>query len=409
MNRIFRRFINYIRKEKKQIIFALFAFIIYSLYYLIFKENSEVISMAAPVIVAGAAAASAGTATTGAVAAGTTAAATTTGAAGTAATTTAAGTATAGATTSETLATAKGTASGAVQTANTAKSAANTANIQTTVKRPVNTEVNAGKTDIGMRTGNTPDALKGIKEKNTSLDPATSKSAQKEASTSEVEKAKKWSKKDRQNMNYSISVVGYDPFDDCNMTDSDRRYCFNILAGYCDIEGIRDDSHKIQCVIQITQNQMQVRKIDEMINHELLATTPDEKRIKELTATKKQLQDSIAKMAEDNKLSSAYNEEKGAGKHTLSQKMKDMLADGYEAVRVNLFDIRTSECMKQIADLSNQSIMEQLTLDSNDYTEMIKEQREMITKLQEDTDILAEENRMLKNKIIDLETKKKSR
>lgn len=188
MNRIFRRFINYIRKEKKQIIFALFAFIIYSLYYLIFKENSEVISMAAPVVVAGAVAA--GGATTGAVAAGTTAA-------GTAATTTAAGTATAGATTSGTLATAKGTASGAVQTANTAKSAANTANIQTTVKRPVNTEVNAGKTDIGMRTGNTPDALKGIKEKNTSLDPATSKSAQKEASTSEVEKAKKWSKKDR--------------------------------------------------------------------------------------------------------------------------------------------------------------------------------------------------------------------
>lgn len=171
MNRIFRRFINYIRKEKKQIIFALFAFIIYSLYYLIFKENSEVISMAAPVIVAGAAAASAGTATTGAVAAGTTAAATTTGAAGTA---------TAGATTSGALATAKGTASGAVQTANTAKSAANTVNIQTTVKRPVNTEVNT--------TGNTLDALKG---KNTSLNSETTGTAQKEAGTSEVEKARK--------------------------------------------------------------------------------------------------------------------------------------------------------------------------------------------------------------------------
>ena len=171
MNRIFRRFINYIRKEKKQIIFALFAFIIYSLYYLIFKENSEVISMAAPVIVAGAAAASAGTATTGAVAAGTTAAATTTGAAGTA---------TAGATTSGALATANGTASGAVQTANTAKSAANTANIQTTVKRPVNTQVNT--------TGNTLDALKG---KNTSLNSETTGTAQKEASISEVEKARK--------------------------------------------------------------------------------------------------------------------------------------------------------------------------------------------------------------------------
>ena len=33
----------------------------------------------------------------------------------------------------------------------------------------------------------------------------------------------------------------------------------------------------------------------------------------------------------------------------------------------------------------------------------------MISKLQENSDILAEENRMLKNKIIDLESKKKSR
>ena len=98
-----------------------------------------------------------------------------------------------------------------------------------------------------------------------------------------------------------------------------------------------------------------------MINRELLAPTPDEKRLKELSATKKQLQDSISKLAEDNKLSSAYNDEKGAGKHTLSQKMKDMTADGYEAIKVNMFDIRTSECMKQIADLSNQSIMDLYT------------------------------------------------
>ena len=72
-----------------------------------------------------------------------------------------------------------------------------------------------------------------------------------------------------------------------------------------------------------------------------------------------------------------------------------------------MFDIRTSECMKQIADLSNQSIMEQLTLDANDYAEMLKEQRELIGKLQSESDELSEENRMLKNKVIDLENKKK--
>ena len=219
----------------------------------------------------------------------------------------------------------------------------------------------------------------------------------------------KWTKRDKQNMNFAISVVGYDPFDDCNMTDNDRKYCFNILAGYCDIDGIKDDGHKIQCVVQITQNQMQVRKLDEMINQELLASHPDEKRIKELTATKKQLQDSIAKLAQDNNLSSAYNNNSNAGKHTLSEKTKEMLTDGYEAIRVNLYDIRTSEAMKQIADLSNASILEQLTLDSNDYSEMIKEQRELITKLQSESDELSEENRMLKNKLIDIENKKKKK
>ena len=63
--------------------------------------------------------------------------------------------------------------------------------------------------------------------------------------------------------------------------------------------------------------------------------------------------------------------------------------------------------MKQIADLSNQSIMEQLNWNSNDYTEMIKEQREMLEKLQSENSTLSEENRMLKNQLIDIKTKKK--
>ena len=161
MNRIFRRFINYIRKEKKQIIFALFAFIIYSLYYLIFKENSEVISMAAPVVVAGAVAA--GGATTGAVAAGTTAAGTaaTTTAAGTAATTTVAGTA-ATTTSAGTAATTTSAGTATSSSLNTAKNVAN-------VKQPNNVKITVTKTT----TGNSTDALKGIKQKNTSLSDET--------------------------------------------------------------------------------------------------------------------------------------------------------------------------------------------------------------------------------------------
>lgn len=217
----------------------------------------------------------------------------------------------------------------------------------------------------------------------------------------------RWSKRDKQNMNFAISVVGYDPFDDCCLTENDRKYSFNVLSGYCDIDGIKDDSHKLQACVQITQNQLQIKKLDELLNQELLASKPDENVIKSLTTAKKQLQDSVARIAQDNNLSSAYNNNSSVGKNTLSKKMKEMLADGYEAIRVNLYDIKTSEAMKQIADLSNQSIIEQLTWDSNDYTEMIKEQRAMILKLQSDNETLTEENRMVKNELLDLKDKKK--
>lgn len=217
----------------------------------------------------------------------------------------------------------------------------------------------------------------------------------------------KWNKSDKQNMNFVTSTVGYDPFDNCGMTDNDRKYCFNILAGYCDSDGIKDDGHKIQSVVQITQSQLQCRKLDEFINAELLSSHPDETRIKNLTTTKKQLLDSIAKIAQDNNLSSAYNDNSKKGANTLSSKMKEMYQSDFEPIKVNMFDIKTAEAMKQIADLSNQSIMEQLSFDSNDYADMIKEQREMILKYENKQLEIEEENRILKNKIQELENKKK--
>ena len=191
------------------------------------------------------------------------------------------------------------------------------------------------------------------------------------------------------------------------MTDLDRKYCFNILAGYCDSQGVSEDGHKVQSVIQIAQSQLQCRKLDEFINAELMSTHPDENRIKNLSTTKKQLLDSIAKIAQDNNISSAYNQNSKRGANTLSAKMKEIADKGFESIYVNAFDIETCEAMEQIARLSNKAIMDELTFDVNDYTEMLKEQREMIIEANKTNDALAEENRILKNKIIDFETKKK--
>lgn len=84
-----------------------------------------------------------------------------------------------------------------------------------------------------------------------------------------------------------------------------------------------------------------------------------------------------------------------------------MSENGFAEIEVNLFDIKTAEAFKQIDEISNTNIANQLTLDAAEYSDIIKEQREMILKYDSDFESLKEENRILKNKIIDLENKKR--
>lgn len=216
-----------------------------------------------------------------------------------------------------------------------------------------------------------------------------------------------WTEKDKQNMSYVISTIGYDPFNDVGLKDVDRKYCFNILAGYCDTDGISEDGHKMQGVIEMTMLYCQCRKITETMNVELSSGDVDDTKISKLTSSKTALLSSIATIAKDNNIASNYNKNSKQGQSSFTSKMKEMAENDFEAIKVNLFDIKTSEAFKQIADLSNQSIMDQLTFDNNDYVEIIKEQREMIQKYETDFDELKEENRHLKNKIIDLENRKR--
>ena len=51
--------------------------------------------------------------------------------------------------------------------------------------------------------------------------------------------------------------------------------------------------------------------------------------------------------------------------------------------------------------------MDQLTFDNSDYSDIVKEQRELIQKYETELDTYKEENRILKNKLIDLESSKK--
>lgn len=217
----------------------------------------------------------------------------------------------------------------------------------------------------------------------------------------------KWTKKDKQNMKYVISTVGYDPFEDLGLSESDRKYCFNIMAGYCDTDGIVEDGNKMQGVIEMTNMYCQCKNFTAAINEEMSKNEPNDQKIARLTNSKTSMLSSISTIAKDNNIASNYNKNSKQGQNSLTSKMKEMSENNFEAIQVNLFDIKTSEAFKQIDKISNENIANQLTLDNSEFSDIVKEQREIIQEQESEISILQEENRNLKNKIIDLENRKR--
>ena len=58
--------------------------------------------------------------------------------------------------------------------------------------------------------------------------------------------------------------------------------------------------------------------------------------------------------------------------------MKEMAENGFEEIKVNIFNTKMSDAFKNIGNISNQSLFEQLNHQSDDYARMVATQREMI-------------------------------
>lgn len=215
-----------------------------------------------------------------------------------------------------------------------------------------------------------------------------------------VKAEKLWEPQDKRNKKFVISKFGYDPFDSFGLDDSDYRMAFNIAAKYLEDESILQDAHKMTSLITMIMAIIQSNKIETLLTYQYNNIKPDTNEIKSLTSTKKDIQTTISKLAEDNNISSKYQKENKSAQSHLTAKMKEMANAEYWEAKPNMFDVRTSAAMRQVADLSHQSILEQLELTDSDYAQMVKEQREMIKSLQEKCDRLEEENRNLTNKFI---------
>lgn len=209
-----------------------------------------------------------------------------------------------------------------------------------------------------------------------------------------------WEIQDRRNKKFVISKYGYDPFEAFGYEDTDYRAAFNITAKYLEDESILQDAHKMQSLVTMVATILQSNKVETLLTYQYRNIKPDTNEIRTLTATKKDLQATISKLAEDNNISSKYQKENKSAQNHLTSKMKEMATAEYWEAKPNMFDVRTSAAMRQMMDISHQSILSQLELADSDYANMVKEQREMIKNLQEKCDRLEEENRNLTNRYI---------
>ena len=214
----------------------------------------------------------------------------------------------------------------------------------------------------------------------------------------EIGQEVKWSEDDIRNKDDVIRMVGYDPFE--NENPLDKKGLYNTLVDFLD-ESTLEDSFKLPTVIEIVKSFNQIDKI----NQALAIMTTDVNNIANAVGGVKSLFDAKDKMyrallalAKDNGISvnHATNKSKGAG--TLSGIIKQLQEKGFMEAEVNLFDIETCDGMRQVADISNQSILKQLQFDENDYVSMITDQRNIIQELNDKNNKIEEENRLLKIK-----------
>jgi hypothetical protein len=205
-----------------------------------------------------------------------------------------------------------------------------------------------------------------------------------------------WDEEDRRNKEDVLRIYGYDVFEGYDTNDKKKMY--SVLIDYLD-EATIADNFKKSAVVQIVKNVQHIERTNSQMIH--LDIVKNAKEFGDLTKAKNSLMKSNLDIAKDNGISLNHSSNKSKGAGTLSGILKDLQEKGIVESDVNLFDIETLGGIKKVADVSNRSILDQIMLDENSYTEMIKEQKDLIDKYRTEAEKLKEENRLLKIKKLD--------
>lgn len=200
-----------------------------------------------------------------------------------------------------------------------------------------------------------------------------------------------WTDEERKNVETVIEVIGYDPF--AGYQSSDRRYLFGELVKYLDDEEVVDDNYKLSQIIQIVNNNNQIRQYDLLIAQ--LKPLTDSKDIQVLNEMKGKLVQSNDKIAKENEISVKNRSNKDVGKATLTYLMRDLREKDFDRAEADYYDQLKSEGSRWAAEVSMNAIQKNTFFDENDMREIDGIKRQMVVDLQEKVDDLMEEKRQL--------------
>ena len=207
----------------------------------------------------------------------------------------------------------------------------------------------------------------------------------------EKEKEIKWSTQDIQNRDYATEIIGYDPF--LGYPEEDRRFLFNQLSPYLEDDDVADDAFKLSQILQIVDNNKQIRQCDVKIAN--LDPIKDANDIKTLNSIKKDLVQSNDKIAKENEISVKNRSNKDVGKSTLTYLMRDLRNKKFDKAEADYYDQLKSPGTRWAVDMSITSIVQNGMFDENDRKEVYEIQLHLIDKLNQDLDEAKEKIRLL--------------
>lgn len=198
-----------------------------------------------------------------------------------------------------------------------------------------------------------------------------------------------------------IRLLGYDPFEGEKLEDQPLLY--SQLIGYLDAGGDgNDDMMRTSSAITIVRGFSQQAKIDDKIAKAMANSNINPAEIKTLLDSKQKISSTISQLAEQSCLSLKHNKNASKGENTWTGKIKKIKELNLREGEVNGFDLMTCKGMQQVMDLSNASILKQLALDESEYSDIVAEQRKLVTELTTERDSYKEICRILLRENLDL-------